>query len=132
MLPEKRWRSALLHRKSKGFTLIEIMIVVLIIGILLAIALPNFVRARESARRKSCSANLRQIGYAKDAYMMDKNLPATTPSGTFTDLLLYGNGTQSGYLKEKPLCPGGGIYTPNSGDQLPTCDYSGVHTYTGE
>ena len=59
-----------LNRKS-GFTLVEIMIVVLIIGILMAIAVPNFIRARESSRRSSCIANLKQIDSAKEQWAMD-------------------------------------------------------------
>ena len=66
-----------------GFTMIEIMIVVLIIGILLSIAAPNFAKAREQTRKKSCVGNLRQIQYAKDAYLMDNNLATTvTPADT--------------------------------------------------
>ncbi len=59
------------RRRKGGFTLIEIMIVVLIIGILLAIAIPNFMKARESSRTKSCVANLKQIQAAKEQWAMD-------------------------------------------------------------
>ena len=68
---------------KRAFTLIEIMIVVLIIGILLGIAVPNFVRARETARAKSCVANLKAITGAWYQYSMDNKIGAG--SGTLVD-----------------------------------------------
>ena len=84
-------------RKNKGgFTLIEIMIVVLIIAILLAIAIPNFMRARETSRAKSCQANLRQIETAKEQCAMDNKLAAdATPAKDALD----------DYMKAWPQCP---------------------------
>ncbi len=102
-------------RAERGFTLVEIMIVVLIIGILLAIAVPNFVRARESSRAKSCVANLKQIDAAKEQYAMDHNLS---------------NGAQCqmvnlvpDYLKSEPKCPSAlnQSYEVNPIGQNPTC-----------
>ena len=69
----------------RGFTLVEIMIVVLIIGILLAIAVPNFIKARETSRSKSCVANLKQIEAAKEQWCMD-NKQSTTATPADTDL----------------------------------------------
>lgn len=58
-------------KKRVGFTLVEIMIVVAIIGLLAAIAIPAFMKARNSARRNACVNNLRQIDGAKDQYALE-------------------------------------------------------------
>jgi prepilin-type N-terminal cleavage/methylation domain-containing protein len=104
-----------LHRGRSGFTLVEIMIVVLIIGILLAIAIPNYVKAREVSRAKSCLSNLRSISYAKEQWAVEQK-KATTDTPADTDL--YGS---TAYLRQTPLCPGGGSYTINNLAAYPTC-----------
>ena len=65
-------------RRNKGFTLVEIMIVVAIIGLLAAIAVPSFLKARDSARRNACINNMRQIDGAKDQYALEYGGVATT------------------------------------------------------
>ena len=105
----------------KGFTLVEIMIVVLIIGILLAIAVPNFIKARETSRTKSCIANLKQIDAAKEQWAME-NKKTTTDTPAMTDLVGSAN-----YLKNTPSCPSGGTYTVNAVSTNPVCSIGTPH-----
>ena len=106
------------NRKSKGFTLVEIMIVVLIIGILLAIAVPNFLKARETSRTTTCMANLRQIESGKEQWAMETN-QASTATPTSAQL-------SPDYVKSWPTCPGGGAaYVIGSMTANPTCNIAG-------
>jgi prepilin-type N-terminal cleavage/methylation domain-containing protein len=103
----------------RAFTLVEIMIVVLIIGILVAIAVPNFVRARESARARACVRNLRAIDSAKEQYAMDNRLShgSTMPAlSTFC-----GSGTTTYIKGSAPTCPSSGTYTVNNLGTDPVC-----------
>ncbi|MGQ9488082.1 MAG: competence type IV pilus major pilin ComGC [Armatimonadota bacterium] len=104
-------------RAERGFTLVEIMIVVLIIGILLAIAVPNFVRARESSRTKACVSNLKQIDAAKEQWAMDNN-KSNGDACAMTDLV-------PAYIKSEPSCPSGGTYTVGNVGVNPTCSIPG-------
>jgi competence protein ComGC len=88
---------------------------IFVIPLMLAIAIPNFVMARETAQMNACINNLRQIDAAKQEWALENNKKATdTP--VQTDLARY--------LSKKgqfPVCPAGGVYTINPVGEKPTC-----------
>jgi prepilin-type N-terminal cleavage/methylation domain-containing protein len=105
--------------RRSGFTLVEIMIVVLIIGVILSIAVPSFIQARQSARKSSCIASLKSIETAKEQWAMDTKKSNGDAVG-FTDLV-----GATLYLKSTPSCPASGTYTCNPIGTVPSCDSNG-------
>src|SRR5438445_4128738 len=104
-----------------GFTLVEIMIVVAIIGLLAAIAIPNFVKARTTSQANACINNLRQMDGAVQQYALENKL-ASTSSYTLSNLKPYIKLDSTGNI---PGCPASGTYSQGGTvTNPPTCTLS--------
>ena len=124
-----------LQRNEKGFTLVEIMIVVAIIGLLAALAIPNFIKARNRSRDSICVNNMKVIASAVEQVAMEENLAlagagvlawnAAAAAGT------YGLTGATAYLKVAPVCPMAGTYVATAdgvGSVLMTCSGASHNT----
>lgn len=96
-------------RNKKGFTLVELMVVVVIIGILVAIAIPVYNNTQTAAKAKACSANIRIMEGAVQMFRANSADGSTYPAA-LTDLA-------PDYVKALPTCPFsvGYVYTPATG-----------------
>ncbi len=107
---------ALKTNRKSGFTLVEIMIVVAIIGLLAAIAIPNFVRARQTSQTNACINNLRIIDAAKQQWALEQGQQTTaTPASTDIEPYLGRAGTA---MPSEPL---NGTYSINALSVVPNC-----------
>ncbi|WP_119325167.1 competence type IV pilus major pilin ComGC [Capsulimonas corticalis] len=107
------------RRRRSAFTLVEIMIVVLMIGMLLNIAAPAFLHARDLGQARACVANLRNITSAKEQFALE-HTAANTYTPVWSDI--------SPYIKSKsaPLCPtNSSVYLLNDMNSYPACSYGG-------
>ncbi len=109
--------------QSGGFTLVEIMIVIAIIGMLAAVAIPNFVKAREKAQTTACISNLQQLEGAINTWALS-NKKGSGDAVTMDDI------KNSGFIRldasgNIPGCPGGGTYSVTTVDANPTCTMPG-------
>jgi prepilin-type N-terminal cleavage/methylation domain-containing protein len=85
--------------RKAGFTLVEIMIVVAIIGLLAAIAVPNFIKARENSQKNACIANLKQIDGAAQTWALEQKI------ATGTAIAAAGLFGANNYIRVEPTCP---------------------------
>src|SRR2546427_6575014 len=106
--------------RKAGFTLVEIMIVVAIIGLLAAIAIPNFIKARTSAQCNACINNLRQMDGAIQEFALEQK-KGTTDTLALVDIQPYIKLTSANAL---PACPAGGTYAVTTVSAHPTCTLS--------
>src|SRR5258706_7908067 len=103
--------------RNTGFALAEINTLVAIDGLLTAIAIPNFVRARTTAQTNACINNLRQIDGAKEQWALEtKKASGATTVDTEVDQYIKGG---------RPKCPAAGTYTYQNVDTPPICSVAG-------
>jgi prepilin-type N-terminal cleavage/methylation domain-containing protein len=105
--------------RPNGFTMVELVIVIGLMAILLAIAVPQFLRAGERGRRASCLANLRHLGDAKEQYAIERRLNTGDP-------VEYGQ-LYPGYIRTPRalVCPSGGDYVLGTIGENPVCSKHG-------
>lgn len=105
--------------KKGGFTLLEIMVVVALIGLLVTLAFPSYVRTRERTQNNACINNLREIDNSIDRWAIENSKISPDPV-TMANVM--------NYLKQTPVCPASGTYTITTVGSDPTCSIGGGHT----
>ena len=103
----------IIRTNRAGFTLVEVMMVISILGMLVTVAVPQWMKGRENARRSTCLTNLKKIDEFKEQYAFAHNkLSGDTCS--FSDM---------------PIRQSGGTYNFKAIGEAPTCSFTGHHPF---
>lgn len=125
-------------KSRRAFTLVEIMIVVAIIALLAAVAIPNFVKSRKEAREVACGSNMRVIDSAIQQYLLKNDMTEDDYGSVSINTLI-----ESEYLYKAPTCPAAkgasysistekGVECPASGSDYHGSYKNGIHTPPSE
>jgi prepilin-type N-terminal cleavage/methylation domain-containing protein len=122
------WQIKPQHGRDRGFTLVELLVVIGIIAVLVALLLPAIAKARESGRRTQCMSNLRQLGAGMMLYTSEHNgrLPNSNPANTVGDYNATNEvliALNDNYIKAPQVfhCPSDKDDVP---DKIVTADYT--------
>jgi len=116
--------------QRKGFTLVEIMIVVAIIALLAAIAIPSFMKSRADSRQSACINNLRLMDHAKQQLATASQSMADSYVPTMSEIAPFIKGMSASDTGTM-ICRQGGSYSVNAITSNPTCTYTG-HVLTND
>jgi prepilin-type N-terminal cleavage/methylation domain-containing protein len=112
----------IIRTNRAGFTLVEVMMVISILGMLVTVAVPQWMKGRENARRSTCLTNLKKIDEFKEQYAFAHN----KLSG---DICSFSDLQADDYFSEMPICQSGGTYNFKAIGEAPTCSFTGHHPF---
>ena len=119
-------------KKRKGFTILELMIVVAIVGLLITIAAPGFIKVRNNVRQGSCYNNMRIIAAAVQQYTLDFSIPVDVSVCIYDDIIMPSTDNRNSflYIPNQLVCPDGRIeynHYVNNGSLNVACQANNLH-----